>query len=366
MDVTQGHMNILESESDHDERRLISSVAERKTWSMFRHRRTVLCVVLVGFLSVAAYAASARVEPASQANGSVIKKWKLDMVKQGMVKQAVGQAIQLWSEDRAPGDNGTWHCVQGFCMVRAVKAWQDTNDYEALTKFNEAACKRHCLTTPGCTSFVWAPHRHPVLKRQSCIIWKRFACDIERDNGLVWCHSDSGLSAGAGWTCCRPNEIAKTCQLRTNVPLITEPEWVPQHAIVGTTTITIKTGVLSTTEMGKTVETSSKVSASMGNPEVSGYGSEVSSSLQTSFHRARSTSEEKTFSVEIEDTENEKYLWQWTFVTKFKDGTRLEDVGTKEYAITAGKFQRPKCIPGFGDIPRYQTCHGNHYAKSPK
>lgn len=274
------------------------------------------------------------------------------------------QLFKSWKEDSAPGNNRTWKCVQGFCMIRAVKQWMNTQDYRVSVEYTEAKCKQKCLTTRGCTSFAWAPERHSVLAGYSCVVWLNYACDLLTDNGLLWCHSDSGKSAGAGWGCCRPTEKTKTCQLRRDFPVTTKPRWVPLHTLAGTTKISLTTGVVRETEIAKTIALSTTMKVSIGDPDVSGYGAETTQSLEQSFRQARSTSASSTFEVEFQAKEDEKYLWQWVFVTKMQDGSEIEDVGTKEYAVTAGRWEKPKCLPGYAkDAPRYQQCHGEYLVK---
>lgn len=264
-------------------------------------------------------------------------------------------------KDWAPGTNATWRCIQGFCMIKAVKQWMNKEDYKAINKNSEDECRQSCLRREGCTSYVWAPHRHPVLAGRSCILWLNYACDIERSNGLVWCHSDSGLSAGAGWTCCKPNEKTKTCQLRRNLPLNVSAKWEAKHTLAGATTISLTTGVTQETSVSRFIGLSSSISTKMGPPAVDGMTSEMSSELTTTmskeFTKTRSMSEVKEFTVKFIPGTKMTYLWQWVYNTILEDGTVIEQVGTKEYAVTAGKWEKPNCLPGYAiDAPKYQKC----------
>lgn len=147
--------------------------------------------------------------------------------------------------------------------------------------------------------------------------------------------------------------------------------WQPRASILGTRTLTLTVG--STKESAETRSNTwaSKVTASAQvGMTVAGPGgtltlsSEVSKDQTRSFSNVWTTNKEETITDEFSrNGSDEIYLWQW--VLEIDSGPSIEKVTTKtkEYALTKGKWEPPRCLPGWAtDFPRYQECSDGAHA----
>lgn len=77
--------------------------------------------------------------------------------------------------------------------------------------------------------------------------------------------------------------------------------------------------------------------------------------LSHSYSKEWTMNKEETYTIEF--PEDKGFLWQWVIQIKTNDGKYLQSK-TRDYAITAGKWEKPRCLPGYGtDAPRYQKCY---------
>jgi len=141
--------------------------------------------------------------------------------------------------------------------------------------------------------------------------------------------------------------------------------WVPLHGVVGKRIYTEKVGVTKGTEATKSSQWSKSVSTSVSAGVGCAFGSvsstlstEVSKSMSSSHSRQWSQTKEMDFSMEISPKDG-AYLWQWQYLM---DTEYVESfwVKTKDYAVTAGIPEIPKCAPGWclkKNMPRYQKCY---------
>lgn len=139
--------------------------------------------------------------------------------------------------------------------------------------------------------------------------------------------------------------------------------WQPLQQITGLTEVSEETGTTKSKTSTKSSEWSMSVTRSVeAGFEVEGFSAKASVSatvgrtmVQTE-GRYWATDKTSRITQIVEPREGEKYLWQWQMEVSTAD---VEDVTVKtnDLAKTAGKWQMPKCAPGWClDSPRCQSC----------
>ncbi|CAE7802648.1 unnamed protein product [Symbiodinium sp. CCMP2456] len=89
-------------------------------------------------------------------------------------------------------------CVHdGMCRVRHPYScddpmfqpcWEDNFDFDVPSYIRDLhSCKRECDRTLTCTGVSFG-------KDSTCVLWSNGACDVERDNGMVWDHSSEATT----------------------------------------------------------------------------------------------------------------------------------------------------------------------------
>lgn len=139
--------------------------------------------------------------------------------------------------------------------------------------------------------------------------------------------------------------------------------WVYLRALSGDQTLrimhgTTKAGSETTTNSWATsVTTTVSTSLAFGS-----FGSDVS--VETSVANEQShayssewgANSEEEFTVYFSSSYEGKILWQWQFFVEDNYGNQLNPK-TRDYAITNGRYERPRCFPGYAtDQVAYQTC----------
>lgn len=133
-------------------------------------------------------------------------------------------------------------------------------------------------------------------------------------------------------------------------------KWQPLHALQKETEYTFKHGTTKTQSVTKSSEWSSSVTGSV-NKGFFGVSATLATKLVSSHEKEWSVSETLSVRQLFEFVKGRQmYLWQW----QYEVGTSTaETVMTKtlDYALTAGRWEGPKCAPGYcKDQPRCQVC----------
>lgn len=245
---------------------------------------------------------------------------------------------------------------------------------------SEDECFNVCDQQKNCSSYTWAPSRPSALNQEKCILWLGLACDlypdglIWQDRGREWYDATSGYFDtwffqrwayrlwyfGAGLTCMDvPDDEAmkpKTCQFRQR--LWVTGHWSPVFAIATHTKVKMKQ------ETHKDIESS--LSSNIGSDWHEGVSTEVMSesvdvhtSLQSGCSSIVGQSKSASFTLDLVPNAEEgmSYLWIFGYQAFLFDHEGFKhSLGTnksREYALTAGPFQPPKCYPGWAeDIPK--------------
>lgn len=139
-------------------------------------------------------------------------------------------------------------------------------------------------------------------------------------------------------------------------------DWVPRETIQGETTYSIQHGTSKSHSESKTKEWSQSVTRTVSKGFKFGSASvsnEISHSTSKSYSNEWSSNTLASYTVTFKDTDRGKQLWQ--YIIKIKDDcSHAEQTLTKDWALTAGKWQKPCCPPGYGGgghTTDYQACH---------
>lgn len=152
--------------------------------------------------------------------------------------------------------------------------------------------------------------------------------------------------------------------------------WVGLHSVnAGIITISEKIGTTKTHERTTTDSWASEVTRTLSRSFKAGVGFlglsaevEVGSSLSESLRQehinsqsyAWAMSQEEAFELELPP--NSGYLWQWHIRTELENG-EVYTSRTRNFALTAGLFQKPRCIPGYclgggqANVAACQVCY---------
>jgi len=148
--------------------------------------------------------------------------------------------------------------------------------------------------------------------------------------------------------------------------------WHPKFSVASATTATLTYGVSKTDSRTTTQEWNTQVSTkATSSVQVSAFGvtagggAEVGSSIGMSrtnqYSESWTVSQTEEFSVTFDGDDAGKYLWQFEFDI---DDTCLggEQTTTRAFAITAGAFEEPCCVPGYCvDGPNCGACFSSEF-----
>jgi hypothetical protein len=139
-------------------------------------------------------------------------------------------------------------------------------------------------------------------------------------------------------------------------------DWVARETIQGQTEYSIQHGTSKKHAESKTKEWSQSVTTTVtakfefGSASVS---NEIGHKTADSYSNEWSSNSLSSYQVTFKDKDDGKQLWQ--YVIKIEDDcTHTEQTFTRDYALTAGKWQKPCCPPGYGGqghTTDYQSCH---------
>jgi len=139
--------------------------------------------------------------------------------------------------------------------------------------------------------------------------------------------------------------------------------WEYQHVLAGSTTDSIMRGTTKTHDEQKTETWSEKVTRTVSEKlGVEGNGGKVSTSVEIGHEQSNmyasewAKKEEEKYDITFDKSYEGKVLWQWQITVKDNCGTTVPK--TRDYAITDGAYQQPRCVPGYAlDGLAYQKCH---------
>jgi len=248
--------------------------------------------------------------------------------------QEVIQEIEPWKQPKGI------HCIEASCLEPATGSWVAMNcPPSSCRKYEEypdghvgrhvEACSRACVEDLTCQA--------STVHMQSD--WAHSAC--------FFLHS---CSMNPGWG-------------RWGVVCYEKPaavgKWEPLFAINAQTTYTVKHGV--DVSKSSELERSATVTTEGVLPEIY-QGLELAASASASlthiFNQEVSISEEEELELSLDPSHGQHYLWQWVFSVNGKVIVRAKD-----FAMTAGLYQPPRCLPGYaadGD-PTSQKCQRAEY-----
>jgi len=134
-------------------------------------------------------------------------------------------------------------------------------------------------------------------------------------------------------------------------------EWLPLFTLTAATDLTYTVGV----KASASVKTTAKVMSTLN----AGISSSLGSELSTEFKKTVENSKEEKMSFKMVPTDGARFAWQWTYL--YYEGGVTTPVKTNELAITAGKWEKPKCLPGYAKDPDngYQVCISEKYEIKP-
>lgn len=145
-------------------------------------------------------------------------------------------------------------------------------------------------------------------------------------------------------------------------------KWHAQFTIAAPTTITFKHGTTKTNEHTKTTTWNGEVTSHVESDlKIFGFGGKASVDVKAGGEIANQcsdewqTNDEEDFAVAFAQEDVGKFVWQFQFAIDDSCESGAEPI-TKEYALTAGAWEEPCCIPGYCvDAPQCNVCHTEEY-----
>lgn len=145
-------------------------------------------------------------------------------------------------------------------------------------------------------------------------------------------------------------------------------KWQAQFTVAAPTTITFKHGTTKTESLTKTTTWSGEVTTHVESDfKIFGFGgtasvdAKVGLSVANTYQSEWSMNTEEDFQVGFQQDDVGKYVWQFQFAVDDACESGAQSV-TKEYALTAGAWEEPCCIPGYCvDAPQCNTCHEEQF-----
>merc|ERR1712127_810106 len=139
-------------------------------------------------------------------------------------------------------------------------------------------------------------------------------------------------------------------------------DWIAHEVIQAEVTYTYQHGTAKKHTESKSKEWSQSVTTAVtskfefGSVSVS---NEIGHKTVDSYSNEWSSNSLSSYQVTFKDKDDGKQLWQYVINIK-DDCTHTEETFTRDYALTAGKWQKPCCPPGYGGqghTTDYQSCH---------
>jgi hypothetical protein len=139
-------------------------------------------------------------------------------------------------------------------------------------------------------------------------------------------------------------------------------DWISHEVIQGEVKYTMEHGTAKKHSESKTNEWSKSVTSTVG-AKFSFASASVSTKIahdtSSSYSNEWSSSTTTKYSVTFPNSDSGKQLWQYV-ININDDCSHNERTMTKDYALTAGRFQKPCCPAGYGAGDHkqdYQACH---------
>lgn len=257
------------------------------------------------------------------------------------------QEIESWTQPR-----GFMPCEERVCKETFTGVWGADNCPEKTCKHHRdywgdrvgrhvEDCAKACLKHTEC--------KYSYVSMQAG--WEHSACFF-----LKSCWGDGW--DGKGFHDNNANAWGVVCQAKTKAV----GKWLPLQSLIAghESKLKLTHGVSkSETSQTETVSTSSATYSLFNEAnENAFFSATVEGSVSNLFSQEVSTTEQEEFSVTIHPKKGETYLWQWVF--DLGKGVKVE---TKNYALTDGLYEVPKCLPGqnaHGDNS-YQKCHSPEF-----